>query len=154
MLALAGLVGTLIGGRLGDRLARRYPAGHFLLCGVSLVASLPFAVAGVLAESPAIFWPSMFLALTLLFLNTGPLNAAIANVLPAQLRGWGFAINTMAFHLLGDAISPYIIGFASDHTVGLGLPVLVTATLPVLAGLVLLAGRPALARDLARSGAR
>jgi hypothetical protein len=30
--------------------------------------------------------------------------------------------------------------------------VLVTVTLPVLAGLVLLAGRPALARDLARSG--
>ncbi len=154
VLALAGLVGTLIGGRVGDRLAQRYPAGHFLLCGVALVASLPFSVAGVLAESPAIFWPSMFVALTLLFLNTGPLNAAIANVLPAHLRGWGFAINTMAFHLLGDAISPYIIGFASDHLGGLATPVLVTATLPALAGLVLLAGRPALARDLARSGAQ
>jgi MFS family permease len=152
VLALAGLVGTLLGGRLGDRMARRRPAGHFLLSGASLVASLPFAVAGVLAESPAIFWPAMFVALTLLFLNTGPLNAAMANVLPAHLRGWGFAIYVFAIHVFGDAASPTIIGFASQK-MGLATPVLVTASLPILAGLILLAGMPALTRDLQRSGA-
>ena len=115
VLALAGLVGTLIGGRLGDRLAARHPAGHFCWPAYRLLASLPFAVAGIVAPSPAIFWPAMFVALTLLFLNTGPLNAAMANVLPAQLRGRGFAMNTMAIHLLGDAASPTVIGFASDR---------------------------------------
>ena len=153
VLAAAGLVGTLIGGRVGDRLAARHPSGHFLLAGMSLLLSVPFAVVGIVAPSPAIFWPAMFVALTLLFLNTGPLNAAMANVLPAQLRGWGFAMNTMAIHLLGDAASPTVIGVASDR-IGLKLPVLLTVTLPFLAGLVLLAGRSALARDLARSGAR
>ena len=153
VLAGAGLVGTLIGGRLGDRMAARHPSGHFLLSGASLILSVPFAVVGIVSPSPAIFWPAMFVALTFLFLNTGPLNAAMANVLPAQLRGWGFAMNTMAIHLLGDASSPTVIGFASDR-MGLKLPVLVTVTLPILAGLVLLAGRSALARDLARSGAR
>jgi predicted MFS family arabinose efflux permease len=153
VLAAAGLVGTLIGGRLGDRLAARHPSGHFLLGGASLILSVPFAVTGIVSPSPAIFWPAMFVALTLLFLNTGPLNAAMANVLPAQLRGWGFAMNTMAIHLLGDASSPTVIGFASDR-IGLKLPVLVTVTLPVLAGLVLLAGRSALTRDLARSSAQ
>jgi MFS transporter, Spinster family, sphingosine-1-phosphate transporter len=153
VLAAAGLVGTLIGGRLGDRLAARYPAGHFLMAGSSLVLALPFAVVGVLAPAPAIFWPAMFVALTLLFLNTGPLNAAMANVLPAALRGWGFAINTTAIHLFGDAASPYVIGLVSDRT-GLKLPVLLTASLPILAGLVLLAGQKSLARDLARIGAR
>jgi MFS family permease len=153
VLAAAGLVGTLIGGRVGDRMAAARPAGHFLLSGVSLVLSVPFAIAAVTAPQPAIFWPSMFVALTLMFLTTGPLNAAMANVLPAQLRGWGFAVNTMAIHLLGDASSPYLIGLASDR-MGLALPVLVTLTLPAAAGLVLLAGRGALARDLARSGAR
>jgi MFS transporter, Spinster family, sphingosine-1-phosphate transporter len=153
VLAAAGLVGTLIGGRLGDRLAARHPSGHFLLAGTSLLLSVPFAVAGIVAPSPAIFWPAMFVALTLLFLNTGPLNAAMANVLPAQLRGRGFALSTMAIHLLGDAASPTVIGFASDH-IGLKLPVLVTVTLPFLAWLVLLAGRSSLTRDLARSSAR
>ncbi len=153
VLAAAGLVGTLIGGRLGDRMAARHPSGHFQMAGLSMILSVPFAVAGIVSPSPAIFWPAMFVALTLLFLNTGPLNAAMANVLPAQLRGWGFAINTMAIHLLGDVSSPTAIGFVSDR-VGLQLPVLVTVTLPILAGLVLLAGRNALARDLARGGAR
>ncbi|HLK90146.1 MAG TPA: MFS transporter [Polyangia bacterium] len=153
LLAGAGLIGTLIGGRLGDRMAASRPAGHFLVSGLSLVLSVPFAVVAVTAPRPAIFLPSMFIALTLMFLITGPLNAAMANVLPAQLRGWGFAVNTTSIHLLGDAASPLLIGFASDR-VGLALPVLVTVTLPALAGLVLLAGRRALASDLARSGAR
>lgn len=153
VLAGAGLIGTLIGGRLGDRMAAARPAGHFLVAGVSLILSVPFAVAAVTAPQPAIFWPSMFIALTLMFLITGPLNAAMANVLPAQLRGWGFAVNTTSIHLLGDAASPLLIGLVSQR-MGLALPVLVTVTLPALAGLVLLAGRPALARDLARSGAR
>jgi MFS family permease len=153
VLAAAGLLGTLIGGKLGDRMAARHPSGHFLLSGLSLVLSVPFAIAAVTVPQPAIFWPSMFVALTLMFLNTGPLSAAMANVLPAQLRSWGFGVNTMAIHLLGDVPSPILIGVASDR-MGLALPVLVTVTLPALAGLVLLAGRGALARDLARSGAR
>jgi MFS family permease len=149
VLALAGFAGTLIGGRLGDRVGRRRSDAHFVVSGVALVASLPFTLLAILSPAPAIFWPSMFISLTLLFLNMGPLNAAMANVLPAALRGRGFAFNTMAIHLLGDAASPTLIGAASDHLGGLRLPVLATGALMVVAGLVLLAGRGALRRDLA-----
>jgi hypothetical protein len=45
----------------------------------------------------------------------GPLNAAMANVLPANLRARGFAVTTMVMHLLGDAASPWLIGVASDR---------------------------------------
>src|SRR5262249_33930271 len=44
VLALAGFVGTLIGGRVGDRMARERPDGHFVLSGVALIASLPFTL--------------------------------------------------------------------------------------------------------------
>ena len=71
--------------------ARFRPAPTSCFSGIGLVASLPFTLLAVLAPSPAIFWPSMFVTLLLLFLNTGPLNAAMANVLPAELRGRGFA---------------------------------------------------------------
>jgi sugar phosphate permease len=147
VLAFAGLVGTLVGGRLGDKLSHRRPDAHFLLSGGALVASLPFTLLAVLAPSPAIFWPAMFVSLTLLFLTTGPVNAAMANVLPAELRGRGFAFNTTCIHLLGDALSPWLIGLASDR-IGLRLPVLATGALMFVAGLVLLAGRRALTRDL------
>jgi hypothetical protein len=89
----------------------------------------------------------MFVTLSLLFLNTGPLNAAMANVLPADLRSRGFALYTVAIHLLGDALSPALIGIASDR-IGLRIPVLVTGLLLALSGVVLLAGRSALTRDL------
>jgi len=91
----------------------------------------------------------MFVTLLLLFINIGPLNAAMANVLPADLRARGFAITTMSIHLLGDAVSPWLIGAASDR-IGLQIPVLVTGGLLVGAGVVLLGGRSALDEDLRR----
>jgi len=147
LLLLAGFIGTLLGGRAGDALARRRSDGHFLLSAVTLIATLPFTLLAILHPSPAIFWPAMFATLLLMFVNTGPLNAAMANVLPAQLRGRGFGINVVAIHLFGDAVSPTAIGAVSDR-IGLETPVLVTSLLLVAAGLVLLAGRAALRRDL------
>lgn len=148
IVCLSGFIGTLVGGQLGDRLAVRAPTGAFLFSGVALVLSLPFSMLAILMRSPAIFWPGMFMTLMLLFLNTGPLNAAMANVLPATVRSRGFGLSTMSIHLLGDALSPVLIGLASDRW-GLELPILFTSMLLVLSGLILLAGRPALRRDLA-----
>jgi MFS family permease len=147
VLSLAGLLGTVVGGQVGDALARRHKAAHFTFSGWALVASLPFTLLAVLAPQPAIFWPSMFMTLLLLFLNTGPLNAAMANVLPPSLRGIGFAVYTVAIHLFGDFPSPFLIGRAAD-ALGLKLPVLITGLLLVPAGLVLLIGRRTLVRDL------
>jgi predicted MFS family arabinose efflux permease len=151
-LVLAGFLGTIVGGQLGDRLSRRWPTAPFVLSGAALVASLPFVIASVLAPQPAIFWPAMFVTLFLLFLNTGPLNAAMSNVLPAHLRGRGFAIYSFAIHVLGDGPSPFIIGTISD-AVGLRTPVLGAGCMLTFAGLVLLAGRATLPRDLARASA-
>ncbi|MDB4981746.1 MAG: hypothetical protein JWM82_2498 [Myxococcales bacterium] len=149
VLALAGIAGTLLGGRWGDKLAARRPDGHFVVSGVALLASLPFTMVAILSPSPAIFWPAMFVTLTLLFLNSGPLSAAMANVLPAAIRSRGFAFNTFMIHVLGDALSPPSIGWVADR-IGLRVPVLVTGIIIASAGLVLLAGRGALRRDLAR----
>jgi MFS family permease len=147
LLLVAGFLGTIAGGQLGDRLARRFPDAHFSFSGWTLVASFPFTLAAVLARSPAIFWPGMFVTLLLLFLNMGPLNAAMVNVLPPDLRARGVGLHTTTIHLLGDALSPFLIGVASD-SVGLRIPVLVTGLLLPLAGLVLLIGRRHLVADL------
>lgn len=147
VLVLSGFAGTLIGGRGGDALARRRPDGHFVLTGAAFIATLPFTLLAILHPSPAIFWPAMFLTLLLFFINTGPLSAAMANVLAPEMRGRGFAINTLAIHVFGDAPSPLLIGVAKDH-VGLAVPTLVTGLLVVVAGVVLLAGCASLRRDL------
>jgi MFS family permease len=147
LLVIAGFAGTLLGGRVSAMIARRHPGADFIVSGWSLVVSIPFTLLAVLAPQPAVFWPAMFVTLLLVFVNIGPLNAAMANVLPAELRARGFAVTTLLMHLLGDAASPWIIGAASDQ-VGLRTPVLVTGCLLAGAGLILLAGRSTLEGDL------
>jgi MFS family permease len=149
LLVVAGFAGTLLGGRIATRVAQRRPGADFVVSGWSLVASILFTLPAVLAPQPWIFWPAMFLTLLLLFVNIGPLNAAMANVLPAELRARGFAVTTMLMHLLGDAASPWLIGEASDR-IGLEIPVLATGCLLAVAGIVLLWGQRTLVADLRR----
>jgi predicted MFS family arabinose efflux permease len=148
LLVVAGFGGTLLGGYLGDRLARTVRAAPFAGAGWSLVTSLGFTLLAVLSPTAALYWPAMFLTRLLIFANIGPLNAAMANVLPPALRARGFAVTTMVTHLLGDAASPWLIGMVSDH-LGLTAPVVATGSLLTAAGVVLLRGRSALEQDLA-----
>ena len=148
LLLIAGFAGTILGGELTERLARRVRGAQFAVSGWGLVASLLFTVGAVLAPSPVVFWPCTFVTLLLLFLNIGPLNAAMANVLPPDLRARGFALTTMAIHLLGDAVSPWLIGVASDR-VGLTVPILAGGMLLPIAGILLLMRLGTLELDVA-----
>jgi sugar phosphate permease len=143
----AGFAGTLIGGQIGDRLAQKHRSGHFAFSGVAMLATIPFTIAAVLSPNPLIFWPAMGATLFCLFLNNGPLNAALVNVLPNTARARGVGLHTTTIHLLGDACSPFLIGVASN-AIGLRLPVLVAGLLVSLAGILLLLGRRQLSRDL------
>src|SRR5437867_3232305 len=148
ILVVAGFLGTLAGGRIAGAVAKRRPGADFTVSGWSLVGSIVFTCFAILAPQPMVYWPAMFVTLVLLFVNIGPLNAAMANVLPAELRARGFAVTTMLIHLLGDAASPWIIGEVSDRMGGLRLPVLATGCLLAVAGVVLLAWRQTLVHDL------
>ena len=146
-----GFVGTLLGGPVGDRLAERHRGAHFTFSGITLIAAIPFTALAVLSPTPAIYWPAMGATLFCLFLNYGPLNAAMVNVLPSSARARGVGLHTTTIHLFGDACSPLLIGLASD-AIGLRIPVLFTGLLVGLSGLLLLLGRHALVRDLDAAG--
>jgi hypothetical protein len=83
-----------------------------------------------------------------LFLNYGPLNAAMINVLPGRARARGVGLHTTTIHVFGDACSPFLIGVASD-AIGLRIPVLASGLLVVVSAALLLLGRCALVKDLA-----
>jgi hypothetical protein len=59
-----------------------------------------------------------------LFLNTGPLNAAIVNSVSAPVRATAISFNLFCIHAFGDTFSPTIIGAVSDRSnlrTGLGV---------------------------------
>ncbi len=110
----AGFLGTATGGWLGDWLQERTPGGYFLMSGIALGIGLPFAVLAIILTNTSAAWVCLFLGEFFFFLNTGPLNAALANVVPASMRATGFALNIFIIHLLGDVASPPLIGALSD----------------------------------------
>lgn len=146
LLLVTGFSGTLLGGFLGDRLARKHRAAHFVFSGLTMLVAVPFAAAAVLAPHPMIYWPAMGVTLFCLFLNSGPLNAALVNVLPTTARARGVGIHVTVIHLLGDAWSPFLIGLAS-HVIGLRWPVFATGLFVSVAGILLIAGRRQFAHD-------
>ncbi|HVE13858.1 MAG TPA: MFS transporter, partial [Elusimicrobiota bacterium] len=87
---------------------------YFAVSGLGLALALPMGCISVLAGSFPLALAALFLAETLAFLNMGPLNAVIVAVVPAPMRSMAFAANIFVIHLLGDALSPTLIGRASD----------------------------------------
>lgn len=152
---IAGICGTLLGGRLGDRMQARSPGGFFRLSGIGLLASSPFIVLMTqIGWLPGIFIV-VFLAEMLLFLNTGPLNAALIGCVPVQMRGAAFAVNVLCIHAFGDALSNVLLGVLSDAATpilgspaaGLSLALAATAIPVAVGGVVLLRGARWIARQ-------
>jgi predicted MFS family arabinose efflux permease len=148
LLLVTGFLGTVIGGFVGDRLVKKHRGAHFTFSAATLIAAVPFSCIAVLSPNPYVYWSAMGMTLFCLFLNYGPLNAAMVNVLPGNARARGVGLHTTTIHLLGDAFSPFLIGLASDALGGLRIPILFTGALIGLAGMVLFAGSKALVRDL------
>ncbi len=131
---LAGIIGTIAGGWLGDRYQERSPRGYLLVSGAGFLLGAPLAAAAILAPSTTVCLALIFCAETFLFLNTGPLNTVIVNVTAPGARSMAFAVNIFCIHALGDAVSPAIIGFLSDRW-GLRAGLLLTPVMILLAAL-------------------
>jgi MFS transporter, Spinster family, sphingosine-1-phosphate transporter len=131
---LAGILGTLAGGWLGDRWQKRSGKGYLLVSGWGFLIGTPFAVWAILAPGLTGCMSAIFMAEFFLFLNTGPLNTVIINVTNPAVRAMAFAVNIFFIHALGDAVSPSILGWLSDRW-DLRSALLITPCAMVLAGL-------------------
>jgi len=132
---LAGILGTLAGGWLGDRWQKRSGKGYLLISGWGFLIGTPFAAWAILAPGLTSCMAAIFLAEFFLFLNTGPLNTVIINVTNPAVRAMSFAVNIFFIHAMGDAVSPSILGWLSDQW-GLRSALLITPCAMVLAGLL------------------
>lgn len=111
---VASIGGMTLGGWLSDRLARRSERAMFLVPAVAMLLSIPFVLLGLFATEPRAIFVGIFFAEFLMFMNTGPCNAVIANVVFPNLRAAAYAISVFFIHFLGDIWSPWLIGKAAD----------------------------------------
>ncbi len=114
IVVVTGFLGTFIGGWLGDLCAKRSKQAYLGVSAIATLAAVPFVWFALTTPSPTAYLVCMVIAQLLMFLSTGPINATIVNlVLPTQ-RASAVALEVFAIHLLGDAISPLLIGWLSD----------------------------------------
>ncbi len=115
MTLASGILATLLGGWLGDRMLRYTRGGYYLVSAIASVVTLPAIVLAVTLTGRAMY-PAIFVAEFFLLINTAPLNAALVNSVSATIRATAIAVNLFTIHLLGDAFSPTLMGYISDRT--------------------------------------
>jgi MFS family permease len=121
MIGLTGLVGTLLGGVVMDRMARRDVGYYSLVPALPHIAAAPFWIAGL-------FWPDIWGAVALLavayFLtavSVAPIWTAIQCLSPISCRATASAIGLLVTVLLGLGVGPVLVGAISDIAQSMGM---------------------------------
>ena len=144
---VAGGLGTLSGGFGGDWFFRRNPRAHLWVSGLGVALALPFAAAAIFARQPLVYKTCLFIAVFLLFLNPGLLNALIVSVAGPSRRAIAVAVNIIVIHIIGDVPSPFLIGWLADLA-GLKWGVCLALAALGLSAATLLSGLPRVEADL------
>lgn len=144
---VAGLISTLLGGFAADRLQKRFSGSYFLVSGVGMLVAFPLFIAVLYTPFP-LAWVFLFGAVFFVFLNTGPSNAALANVAGPKVRATAFAFNILIIHALGDAISPPLLGAVAGHS-NMNMAFVVVSAAILVSGVIWLFGMKYLAADTA-----
>ena len=145
VLVLGGLIGTLSGGWIADRLARKNPAAHLQVGIVGFLIGAVFIVISLLAPlniGPIpIFVPAFLITVIALYLNAGPFTAVAQNVLSPGLRASGVTMLLFVAHVFGDSHSTFDVGFLADRLGSLQAALLITSpTLLVVAAIIAATG--------------
>ena len=117
-----GIGGTLVGGWIAHRWQRTNHRALYLISCWSAVLTIPFGILVFFGPRSTTI-PALVAAEFFIFLNTGPLNAAIVNSVQGAVRATAISINLFCIHAFGDTFSPQIIGAISDRSnlsIGLG----------------------------------
>lgn len=115
-----GFAGTGVGGYWADRMRGDRVIVCIRICAISSVLATPFAALCLMMRAPASFFVVAALCELSLFLSVAPINAAVMGSVPAWVRASAMAVSIFAIHLLGDLISPPLIGAIADAAGGGG----------------------------------
>ncbi|HZK73401.1 MAG TPA: MFS transporter [Clostridia bacterium] len=145
VLVAGGLIGTLAGGWIADRMARSNPAAYlqvgiagFLIGAVFITISL---VAPMNIGPIPIFIPAFLITVVCLYLNSGPFTAVSQNVVSPALRASSVTMLLFVSHVFGDSHSTFDIGYLSDRIGSLQTALLITSpTLLILAAIIAATG--------------
>ena len=116
MLVVTGIVGSLGGGWIGDRLLRRSREAYLWLSAVATLLAAPLAFIALTTANITVYLVTLFAAELLIFTCTAPINSKLIDMVPPGMRAAAMALCISTIHLLGDVPSPTLIGWISDRS--------------------------------------
>lgn len=114
---VGGIVGTLMGSHVADRLVGVIHNSYFFVCATTAFVATVLLASAVLLPGANQSLPFVITMVAFgeifLWCFQGPSNAEIANSVTDEQRVRAFALLILCQHAFGDAISPTIIGLGS-----------------------------------------
>ncbi|XP_077068382.1 protein spinster homolog 1 [Siphateles boraxobius] len=113
---VSGILGVASGVQASKKLRTRTPRADPLVCAAGLLLSAPFLYLSIMfaQASTAATYVFIFLGETFLSMNWAIVADILLYVVIPTRRSTAEAFQIVLSHLLGDAISPYLIGVVSD----------------------------------------
>jgi len=112
---VTGLAGTAIGSILAERAPGTDRVRAALrVCAISSAIATPLALAAIVSPSSTSFLVLLGLCELAVFASVAPTNLAILKSVPEDRRASAMAFSIFLIHLLGDLISPPLVGVVSD----------------------------------------
>lgn len=111
----AGILGVVIGTGSAQWYRKRNPRADPLICGYGVFSSVPFAFFAIslARDEPLLTWIFIFISITCLCLNWTLVADMLLYLIVPNRRSFAQSIQILFSHLLGDALSPYIVGLVS-----------------------------------------
>ncbi|CAD5319232.1 unnamed protein product [Arabidopsis thaliana] len=111
---ICGIVGTLSGGFILDRVTATIPNAFKLLSGATFLGAV-FCFTAFTLKSLYGFIALFVLGELLVFATQAPVNYVCLHCVKPSLRPLSMAISTVAIHIFGDVPSSPLVGIVQDH---------------------------------------
>ncbi len=146
---VAGVLGSWLGGRLGDRLMLNAASGRVIASALGFLLGAPVCVALLLVDDVRIFAALFFVVVFFFTWYNGPIAAVLFDVVPRGIAATVMGAYVFFIHIAGDAIALPVVGLLSDRY-GLRVALMTLPAVGLLGGALLLLAVPTVARDMAR----
>ncbi|HYC01171.1 MAG TPA: MFS transporter [Candidatus Limnocylindrales bacterium] len=113
-----GVIGSVIGGRLGDAYRARRVAGQLDVSAVAALISAPLLAVPLLELPTPVLIASSILGPMAIFAYFPNLQTAVAEIVPPRRLGLTFAVHVLFLGGIGSSIGPFVVGGVSDLTGG------------------------------------
>ncbi len=146
---VAGVLGSWMGGRLGDRLMEITPSGRVIAGALGFILGAPVCVVALLVSDVGVFAALFFVVVFCFTWYNGPIAAVLFDVVPGGIAATVMGAYVFFIHIAGDAVALPVVGFLSDRY-GLRIALMTLPAVGLLGGALLLLAVPTVGRDMAR----